>query len=351
MIISELEVCNFRCHKNFKIDFSPQKTLIYGLNGSGKTSLIEAIYLLLRGKSFRGYDNDILKFKSDWFKAILKAYDADTNRIEIREVRFKNQPTKTKQFRINQINHQRIPQNKKIPVVLFQPDDLNLINGSPGRRRQFFDELISQLKPEQATYLSRYERALRQRNNLIKNKLNISLEDLFSWNVVLSNYGAKIIINRLEMIDLIQKEINQVYQQITGVKDEIVINYSKKYSHPEQIQQLLFENLNTLDNLILGTPVGPHRDDFVIEFNNNKANQHTSRGENRSIVLSLKIIEANLIANKYQQAPVILLDDVLSELDQERRNYLLSHMNQNQIIITSTEKVEINQVKVVKIKS
>ncbi|MGI6612173.1 MAG: DNA replication/repair protein RecF [Candidatus Nanosyncoccaceae bacterium] len=349
MIISELKVGNFRCHKDFKINFSPQKTLIYGLNGSGKTSLIEAVYLLLRGKSFRGYDNDILKSKCDWFKVELQIKDTFSNQVESREIRFRNKPTKTKQFRINQKNYQRIPKNKKIPVVLFQPDDLNLINGSPSRRRQFFDELISQLKPEQNSYLSRYERALRQRNNLIKNNLNITLEDLFSWNIILSNYGAKIIQNRLEIINLIQQEINQIYQKITNVKDEITIKYSQRYSNLDQIQPILFEALNKKENLLFGTLVGPHRDDFIIKFNQNKANQHTSRGENRSIILSLKIIEANLIKERYNYSPIILLDDVLSELDQKRRDCLLSFMSKNQIIITSTEKVNIKQVKVVKI--
>lgn len=349
MIISELKVGNFRCHKDFKINFSPQKTLIYGLNGSGKTSLIEAVYLLLRGKSFRGYDVDILKSRCSWYKVELKIKDTFSNQIESREIRFKNKPTKTKQFKINQKIHQRIPKNKKIPVVLFQPDDLNLINGSPSRRRQFFDELISQLKPEYSGFLSRYERALRQRNNLIKNNPNITLEDLFSWNIILSNYGAKIIQNRLEIINLIQQEINRVYQQITSVKDKILIKYSQKYPKLDQIQPILFEALNRKDDLFLGTLVGPHRDDFIIKFNQNKANQHTSRGENRSIILSLKIIEANLIKEKYNYSPIILLDDVLSELDEKRRDCLLSNISQNQIIITSTEKVNIKQVKVVEI--
>lgn len=349
MIISELEVGNFRCHEKFRISFSPDKTLIYGLNGSGKTSLIEAIYLLLRGKSFRGYDDDILKSECDWFKANLKIKDTFSGKIESREVRFKTEPIKTKQFKINQKTHQRIPKNKKIPVVLFQPDDLNLINGSPSRRRQFFDELVSQLKPEQSVFLSRYERALRQRNNLIKNNPNINQDDLFSWNIILSNYGAKIIQNRLEIIELIQQRINQVYQQITGVKDNVLIKYSQKYSDLNQIQSILFNKLNQEDNLLLGTLIGPHRDDFLIKFNQSKANQHTSRGENRSIILSLKIIEANLIREKYNQSPVILLDDVLSELDKKRRDYLLSHINKNQIIITSTEKVNIEKVKIVKI--
>lgn len=347
MTISELKVYNFRCHKEFKIDFSNHKTLIYGLNGSGKTSLIEAIYLLLKGKSFRGYDNDILKLECDWFKATLKLNNLD--QTQVREIRFKNIPSKIKQFKINEKTHYRIPQNQKVPVVLFQPDDLNLINGSPSRRRQFFDEIISQLKPEHNNYLSRYERALKQRNNLIKNNSDLGSDDLFSWNIILSNYGAKIIQNRLEVIQLIQKKINKTYQQITGVKDNILIVYTKKYSKHHQIQQTLFKDLNQQNNLSLGTVVGPHRDDFIIGFNHNQASQHTSRGENRSIILSLKIIEADLINQKYHQSPIILLDDVLSELDQERRDYLLKSINQNQIIMTSTEKVKVGQVKVIKI--
>ncbi len=347
MLINEIEVSNFRCHKNIKINFSDKKTLIYGLNGSGKTSIIEAIYILLRGKSFRGYDLDIIKSNCDWYKAIAQFKTELTK--ENREVRFINQQTKSKQFKINEKKHYRLPNQKKIPVVLFQPDDLNLINGSTSRRRHFFDEIITQLKPEHSSYLSRYEKSLRQRNNLIKNNLNISSDDLFSWDIILSNYGSKIIKNRLELIKLIQENINQVYQDITNSNDEILLEYSEEYKHIDKIQANIFQKLNRQLNNNSLTSVGPHREDFVIKFNGLLANQHTSRGENRSIVLSLKLIEAELIYKLYNDRPIILLDDVLSELDETRRKFLMSHINQNQIIMTSTEKLSVAPIKIIKI--
>lgn len=347
MIIKNLEVCNFRCHDIKKIKPSKNKTVIYGLNGSGKTSLIEAIYLLFRGKSFRGYDANILNLNSDWYRASLTL---EYNQItEVREVRFKNQQTKNKEFRINQTRHRRIPIVKKIPIVLFQPEDLNLINGSPNRRRVFFDELISQLRPEHTNYINRYEKALKQRNNLIKNNPQVTENDLFSWNVILSNYGAKIITNRLEVIQLVKKQLEEIYFKITNKKDTININYSEKYSDISQIQQKIFNHLSYQPVDQIGTPFGPHRDDFIINFNALKATQHTSRGENRSIVLSLKIIEANLIKDKYNFYPVILLDDVLSELDEKRREYLLKYIKNNQVIITSTETIDLKSIKTIKI--
>lgn len=339
MRVTELEVCNFRCHNDFKIKFKTNKTLIRGLNGSGKTSLIEAIYLLLRGKSFRGYDQDMIKNNSDWYKARVRL--SDTERDEWREVRYLNQQNQSRYFLVNQKKSSRLANYKKIPIVLFQPDDLNLINGSPSRRRQFFDEIISQIKPEHSALLSRYDKILRQRNNLIKTNLNASSDDLFSWDVMLANYGSQIIKNRLSLIRDINQKIEAVYQDITKVKDRIELKYSEDYKDETKIQQLLFKNLNSQINFALGTTVGPQRDDFIINFNQNKAYQHTSRGENRSLVLSLKIIEADLISQYLGQAAVILLDDVFSELDEKRRRFLMSRTNQNQIIITSTEALDI----------
>lgn len=347
MQVTELEVFNFRCHSQLKIDFLSNKTLIRGLNGSGKTSLIEAIYLLLRGKSFRGFDNDMVRNDTSWYKAILKITDGE--RIEKREVRFIGEQNKNRQFQINQRKTPRLANNKKIPIVLFQPDDLNLINGSPSRRRQFFDEIVMQIKPEHSTLLSRYEKILRQRNNLIKNNPEVEISDLFSWDVMLANYGAKIIKNRLEILREINNLISQVYQEITSVEDKIKINYSEEYNDESKIEQKIFEKLTKQSNLFLGTMVGPQRDDFIINFNNTKASQHTSRGENRSIILSLKIIEADLIYKNYQQKPLILLDDVFSELDENRRKFLMSRASQNQIIITSTESLDLSEVQKIEI--
>lgn len=343
MFVSDLEVYNFRCHEKIKVKFSETKTLIRGLNGSGKTSLIEAVYLLLRGKSFRGYDLDVLKLNQAWYKAVLNLNLED--KTERRELRFQNRSSKIKEFVIDNKKTQRLSNHKKVPVVLFQPDDLNLINGSPSRRRSFFDNIISQLQPEHATYLNRYEKVLRQRNNLLKKHPEATLDDLFSWHVMLANYGSKIIQNRLDSLEKIQAKLKETYQEITGKADELSITYSEKYPDKNQIEAQLFSKLNKN----LEASIGPQREDFVIEFNYNLASQHSSRGEVRSIVLSLKIIEASLIFEAFGSKPIILLDDVLSELDEQRRHALMSHISHNQIIMTSTEEIDLEQVQVINI--
>lgn len=335
MKICELTVANFRPHLKKTIKFNSQKTALIGPNGCGKTSLIEAVYVLLRGKSFRGTDQDILKFNSDWYR--IDGLFSNGNQ-EQRTLKFQVQnERKNKEFIVNNKTHRRLIQSVKRPIILFQPDDLNLINGSPNRRRQFIDDLISQIQPEYSGYLNRYEKALRQRNNLLKQQIETGKYDsdfLFSWNIILGNYGSKIIRSRVQLIKQINQLIQETYQKITGSYDEIKVEYSERYEKLDSIQQVLF---NQLSDHFIATPVGPHRHDIIFTFNNQPAAQHASRGEVRSLILALKIIEQQIVKKSTNYQPIILLDDVLSELDEQRRRFLIDNLEDSQVIITTTE--------------
>lgn len=346
MKICELTVANFRPHDKKNVRFSSNKTILVGPNGCGKTSLIEAIYILLRGKSFQGSDRDILKFNTSWYRVdgIFQQGDIKEKRI----LKFKNQDDrKDKEFIIKNKSHRRLIQSAKRPVVLFRPDDLNLINGSPARRRDFIDDLVCQIRPEYGSYLNRYNKALRQRNSLLSQQAetgDYNADSLFSWNVILGNYGSKIIRARLEQIEKINQLIQRVYQQITGVRDEISVAYSEQYNKPGFIQQALF---NQLSDHFRSTPVGPHRHDIIFTLNKRPAIQHASRGETRSIVLALKIIEQQIIQQSNSYQPIILLDDVLSELDKNRRQFLINNLNNSQTIITTTETINYPDIDVI----
>lgn len=330
MKIKRLSVQNVRIHSEKTLDFTQNPTLISGPNGCGKTSLMEAIYIALRGKSFRGGDETICKYGSDFYRIVLET-DALNYRVQYGQVGMR----KARQFIINDKKYARLPYKLKYPIVLFEPEELRIINGSPQRRRDFLDRLIQQYDPLFSQELGRYNRALLQRNKLLKNP-QIRDEELFSWNLILSDYGAKIIEKRQNVLNEFDKKITAVYRDIAENSDEI----SLKYSHEKiSAQKLLreYEEKIAYDKIIGATSIGPHRHDFLVNFNGNQAAKIASRGESRTIVLAMKFLEANYIQEKTGVLPLILLDDVFGELDENRRQRLLKEFTQNQIIMTSTD--------------
>lgn len=332
MIVKNIKLTNFRNRQKYSLDFNEDITLIIGDNGFGKTSILEAIYILTRGKSFRATDPEIVNHKSDFYrieleykngKKIAATYDGNS-----------------KVFHTVDKKSRRIPKNYKYPIVLFLPSDLNLISHSPGRRREYFDRILKQLNENYGTNLSKYEKALKQRNELLKNDQKTK-DALFSWNLILSQYGAKISSIRNECIKDFNKQLTEIYQSIAENQDEIHINYKtdlKSFREDEYLKQL--EQNFEKDSYLGHTSFGVHRDDYIFEFNHKLANGSASRGETRSIILALKFIEANQIYQKANQQPIVLLDDVFSELDTTRRKALTKNFQDNQIIITSVETVK-----------
>jgi DNA replication and repair protein RecF len=331
-VVTKLSIKNIRSHDSYILDLSPTITVITGENGSGKTSLIEAIYIVLQGSSFKGSDNDILRAGSDWWR-IDMVLDGETKRTASFDPSLSSGK---KKFTVDEKVNYRLPQKHKYPVVLFEPDDLRLLNGSPARRRQFIDRFISQLDPLYGTTLHKYERALKQRNNLLKHAY-ISPEDLFVWNIALSEYGAYIIQQRIIFIEEINGKLNTAYDDIVGTKDSVSIHYSHTFIG--DIKQKLLNELDASadkDKHLGFTSVGPHRHDVVFMFNNSPALTVASRGEVRSIVLALKFLEVGIIEKITDKKPIILLDDVFSELDLARQKALSDTIRTHQIIITST---------------
>ncbi len=329
--VLSLHVRHIRSHNEYTIQFAPEVTIITGANGSGKTSLLEAVYLSLQGGSFRGSDADLLQKESPWWKI-----DVTLNDQQNRTIKFDPEKTTSrKQFVIDSKTTARLPQKQKHPVVLFEPEDLRLLHGSPTRRRQFIDRFISQLNPLYGPSLRKYERALKQRNNLLKSAY-ISDDQLFAWNVALAEHGAYIIEQRIAFIEQLNQNLAQLYQDIAGTHDEVAIHYS--HTFVGDIKQKLLNELHAhleRDRYLGNTSVGPHRHDVIFQINNSPALSTASRGEARTIVLALKFLEVDIIEQLTKKTPIVLLDDVFSELDAMRQKLLTSHLKGHQIIITS----------------
>lgn len=329
--IKALHVQHLRSHDDYTIEFSPEVTIITGANGSGKTTVLEAIYLTLQGSSFKGSDSDLLKKEMPWWR-IETTFNDSENRV----VKFDPEKTTSrKQFVIDNKTTARIPAKQKYPVVLFEPEDLRLLHGSPTRRRQFIDRFISQLNPLYGPTLRKYERALKQRNNLLKNAA-VSNDELFAWNISLAEHGAFIIEQRIAFIEQINHNLGTLYQEIAGTHDDVSIHYS--HTFVGDIKQKLLNELHAhldRDRYLGNTSVGPHRHDVMFEINNSPALSVASRGEARTIVLALKFLEVAIIEQLIDKQPIVLLDDVFSELDASRQKLLTSQLKGHQIIITS----------------
>ena len=334
-VVKKLSVQNIRSHDKFTILLSPTTTVITGKNGSGKTSLIEALFIALRGTSFKGSDCDIVRHDSPWWRIDVEFDD----RIKRTITYDPNLSTGRKKITIDDKIMYRMPIKYKYPVVLFEPEDLRLLHGSPARRRDFIDQFISQLDPLYINSLRKYDRALKQRNNLLKQSY-ITTDDLFVWNVALSEYGSYVIEKRISFIEQLNSKLSDEYNKIAASNDIISVHYSHTYIG--DIKQKILNDLYSQTNrdMAMGfTSIGPHRHDVMFQFNNFPALDVASRGEVRSIVLALKFLEVEIIETIIDQKPIILLDDVFSELDDTRQKYLMDSQK-GQIVITSSHTPE-----------
>lgn len=344
MYIKSLSVENFRSHRKFSRTFSSAVTVVTGPNGSGKTTLIEAVMIALSGHSFKGGDQELLRREADWWRIDLRIDD------QVRTVKYQPDAPKKKQFVIDDKASIRLPAAARYPIVLFEPDDLRLLHGSPTRRRQFIDRFAGQLVPNYGKVVRRYERALAQRNKLLKSGAGDST--LFAWNVSLAKYGAQMIDMRVRLIERLNSGLGTTYKTIAQTRDSATLHYSHTLIDNTE-QKLLAElEAHTEKDRILGfTSVGPHRHDVLFRFNDAPAIGSASRGEVRTIILALKFLEVDILQEVTGLPPVVLLDDVLSELDDKRQAHLATKFQNHQIIMTSTNPPSVvGDAKVIKLR-
>lgn len=333
-MIHDIRLQHFRSYSDKSLAFNKGVNIVVGKNGSGKTNLLEAVLVLASGKSFRADDKNLIQFNYPWARLDGNfSNGARTVKLE------KSADDKTnKDFIIDGTLAKRISRQNSFPVVLFEPDHLQLLHREPSTRRQFFDDLVVKLRSGYKTTLNDYKRALAQRNALLKFASPNKPDQLFVWNVRLSELGSKIAIMRQQILEDINEQISQTYTHIAKKSTNVKLLYVTKLDKNNYASSLLkrLEETISVDKERGFTSNGPHRDDFTFLLNDKQANTSASRGEVRSLILSLKIFELQAVKTAYEQMPILLLDDVFSELDKTRQARLVEYFDDTQVVITTT---------------
>lgn len=339
-MIKSVSLINFRNHKQLNLKFNNSFVYINGSNGSGKTSVLEAINYIATTKSHRtNNDIDVIRRGEVFSKIVL---ETTSNRYEL---------VISEQGKIASLNNKEIRKLSdfisKLKVVLFAPEDLNLIKGSPSIRRSFIDLELTKIKRSYLRNLTDYRNILKQRNALLK---NISLDDDLTFLNILGNQlyevGIKVIEQRSEFIKLLNEQTKLVYKDLSS--NEINVLYQPsvdkeafmKHITKNQKQDILYQTTN----------VGPHRDDFIVKYNENNA-ANSSQGEIRLMVIAIKLGLLKVFKNAVNENVVLLLDDVLSELDQTRQKVILDKLPKDiQIIMNSAIKIKSDKIDIITLK-
>lgn len=342
MLLRSITLHNVRSYDLASFEFDPNVTLILGPNGSGKTTILEGVYLLMRGTSFRGRDKDVIPYEQEASELKLELAD-----LPIRKSRLGTNAEGriTKGFSVADSNSARLAQKDKLPVVLFEPDELRLLSSSPQRRRDFIDGIIARLSPTYSTVLSRFNRALLQRNELLKQAETMNESDwqnhLFVWDVKFAELSASIIKARTNFIIHANEQLSRIYSDLASSEHTVTASYVTPFNVIDDgLQQSILHNLERtrqLDSRRGYTSVGPHRDDIELSLDNHPAAESASRGEMRTIMLAFKLLEVELQQHHSGHKPLILLDDVFSELDSFREQALIRTLAPYQTIITATD--------------
>ena len=333
MYIEKVKIQNFRNYDIQEINLEKNINIFYGDNAQGKTNILEAIFLCAFGKSFRTNKDKELINKEKSFSNIEIEY-----KRKDREQNIKIQISDKKNVFLNDVNLKKLSELVgNINIVIFTPDDINILKEGPEPRRKFLNIMISQLRPKYLYILNRYINVLKQRNNYLKQKI-FNEEMLDIWDEKLAEYGEIIYNYRKEYIEKIKEKIKDIHLEIT--KEEIDIEYISDCKNKEEYLKKLKES-RELDKIRGFTSKGIHRDDFKIYINGEKVNVYGSQGQNRTAILSLKLAELKVIYEEIGEYPILLLDDFMSELDEKRISKFLSSIEFAQVLITCTKEIKV----------
>ena len=334
MKIKQLKLKNFRNYEQLNLELDPSTNIFYGDNAQGKTNILESIYLCGTTKSHRGTkDRDLIKF------------DQEESHIELIvekkgipfQIDFHLKKNSPKGIAINKIPIRKASELFGIiNIVFFSPEDLNIIKNGPSERRRFIDLELAQLDKVYLSDLSNYNRIVNQRNRLLKDVCDRKdlLQTLDIWDMQLLNYGKKIIKSRKVFIEQINEIVEKIHKKLTGEKEHLRILYEPNISI-DDFEKTLLKNRER-DIKLKSTSVGPHRDDICFMTDEIDIRKFGSQGQQRTAALSLKLSEIELVKKIIKDTPILLLDDVLSELDKHRQNYLLDSISDIQTLITCT---------------
>lgn len=331
-IIKSVSFKNYRNLEETTVELNKGINIIYGNNGMGKTNFLETIFLCSTGRSHRTHKiSSLINFEKDSAGIVLYK----DNGIYLDKISINLKKNEKKGIAINGIPLKKVSGLFGVlKTVIFSPEDMGLINDGPNARRRFMDMEICQLSRVYCYNLEQYFKVLRQRNNLLKEGGKNIKDTLFVWNTQLVEYGRKIIYMREKFIKKILPFCKSIYLDITGGKEVLEIVY-KPESTLKEFESRLNKSIER-DIFYKTTHNGPHKDDIIFKINGNDARLYGSQGQKKSAVLALKLSEINVIKEETGEMPVLLLDDILSELDSTRQRFILKNVSNMQVILTCT---------------
>ena len=351
MYINKIDIKNFRNYEKQEIELNPHINIFYGDNAQGKTNILEAIFISGFGKSFRtSKEKEMIKLGEDFLETTVFFQKSD------RDGKIRIVISNKKQIEVNGVKIKKLSELiGKINLVIFTPDDIQILKSGPEKRRRFLDMMIGQLRPKYVYILNLYLKTLEQRNNYLKqikeeNKPESMLE---IWDEKLAEYAEIICKYRTEFIEKLNNKIKEIHSEVTSNSEEIRIEYLTECSNREVYLQILKQR-RKLDIIKGYTTKGIHRDDFKCIINDKEIEIYGSQGQHRTAILSLKLAELYVIYDEIGEYPILLLDDFMSELDEKRRKSFLSYIKDTQVIITCTDKMELdnlNEYKLFNVKS
>ena len=337
MKISKLELYNFRNYKNETVEFKDGLNIICGNNGMGKTNILEAIYYFSYGRSFRVNGHEIIKDGEKEGRISIESSKGE--RKTQSEIKFLS--GKRKEIYLNDIELKKTSQLLgNFICVNFTPDEMNIVKGIPEIRRKFCDSAIMVLRPQYVKELIKYRQILNQKTALLRKG---SLETLSVWNEKMAESGAKIMHIRKNFIERICEKASILQNEISGGTEKLEVIYNPSIKIGENIEETQKNFLEKLESIKdnekenLFCLAGIHRDEINIEINGKSAKNYSSQGQIKTAVLCLKLAQTQIIEEETLFSPVLLLDDILSELDKKRREFLVYHIKGKQIIITCTD--------------
>ena len=334
MNIRSIELKNFRNYENLEISFDEGTNILFGDNAQGKTNILEAAYMSGTTKSHKGSrDREMIRFGEE---------EAHLKTVVVRGGREYQIDMHLKKNRAKGIAIDKIPIKKAselfgiLNIVFFSPEDLNIIKNGPAERRRFLDSELCQLDRIYLADLTNYNKILAQRNKLLKDMIyRPSLSDTLPvWDMQLIETGKKIIRRRKQFVDELREIVSDIHYRISGGKEELFLKYEPNIDDIFSEDEL--SRAKEKDKKLCQTSVGPHRDDLLFSIGDVDIRKYGSQGQQRTSALSLKLSEIELVRKSISDTPVLLLDDVLSELDSSRQNYLLNNISDTQTIITCT---------------
>lgn len=334
MILKSVALNNFRNYGDMLLEFDKGTNILYGDNAQGKTNILEAVYVSGTTKSHKGSkDREMIQFgqEESHIRTIVERNGLDY------QIDMHIKKNRSKGIAINKVPIRKASELFGIlNIVFFSPEDLNIIKNGPSERRRFLDMELCQLDKIYLHQLTKYNRILNQRNRLLKDiNFRPELKDTLSvWDMQLIEYGKKIIESRKKFIDRLNEIVPQIHKDISGGREELKLRYEPNVTEDSMEQELKKNQERDLKCKM--TSVGPHRDDMCFLIHDIDIRKFGSQGQQRSCALSLKLSEIELVKNVIKDTPILFLDDVLSELDSNRQNFLLSSIHDIQTVITCT---------------